>query len=72
MEDFFFFETLQTDPKIHVEDIMGKKEMLLKKDDSEVLPGLSREWGSVECASGAGTRKRTVKGLRGSQSYPRT
>lgn len=43
MEDFFFFETLQTDPKIHVEDIMGKKEMLLKKDDSEVLPGLSRE-----------------------------
>ena len=36
-------ETHQTDPKIHVEEITGKKEMLLKKDDSGVLPGLSRE-----------------------------
>lgn len=39
---FFFGETHQTDPKIHVEDIMGKKEMFLKKNGSGVLPGLPR------------------------------
>lgn len=38
MEDFFFFgETHQTDPKIHVEDITGRKEMFLKKNDSGVF-----------------------------------
>ena len=34
---FFFGETHQTDPKIHVEDITGRKEMFLKKNDSGVF-----------------------------------
>ena len=47
MEDFFFFfcKTHQTDPQIHMEDIMGETEMFLKKSDSEVLPGLSESEG---------------------------
>lgn len=66
---FFFGETHQTDPKIHVEDIMGKKEMFLKKNGSGVLPGLPRDWGSVSVQQrGAGTRKKDSKGLGGSQS----
>ena len=48
--EYFFGEVCQTDPKIHVEDTMGKNEMFLKKNNNRALPGISRERGSLECA----------------------
>ena len=49
---FFFCKTHQTDPQIHMEDIMGETEMFLKKSDSEVLPGLSESEGLQSVQSG--------------------